>query len=130
MPPKFQRIGLEVNYLDGTHLDRFSKYELGFFGTQRVHGIRSGSVRAEKMTLTHLTYGFVFSDQFRIESYYDYALVTDRTAGYDREPFQGVGIGGQTIGPWGTLLRLDLGKTIGRNAQNGFVANVVFLKLF
>jgi len=128
--PKFQRIGLEVNYLDGTHLDRFSKYELGFFGTQRVHGIRSGSVRAEKMTLTHLTYGFVFSDQFRIESYYDYALVTDRTAGYDREPFQGVGIGGQTIGPWGTLLRLDLGKTIGRNAQNGFVANVVFLKLF
>jgi len=128
--PKFQRIGLEVNYLDGTHLDRFSKYELGFFGTQRVHGIRSGSVRAEKMTLTHLTYGFVFSDQFRIESYYDYALVTDRTAGYDREPFQGVGIGGQTIGPWGTLLRLDLGKTIGRNAQSGFVANVVFLKLF
>ncbi len=128
--PKFQRIGVEVNYLDGTHLDRFSKYELGFFGTQRVHGIKSGSVRAEKMTLGHLTYGFVFSDQFRIESYYDYALVTDRTAGYDREPFQGVGIGGQTIGPWGTLVRLDIGKTIGRNAQSGFVANVVVLKLF
>ncbi|HEX3582564.1 MAG TPA: hypothetical protein VH087_12430 [Thermoanaerobaculia bacterium] len=128
--PKFQRIGVELNYLDGTHLDRFSKYELGFFGTQRVHGIRSGSVRAEKMTLGHLTYGFVFSDQFRIEAYYDYALVTDRTAGYDREPFQGVGIGGQTVGPWGTLVRLDIGKTIGRNAQNGFVANVVLLKLF
>jgi hypothetical protein len=128
--PKFQRIGLEVNYLDGTHLDRFSKYELGFFGTQRVHGIKSGSVRAEKMTLTHLTYGFVFSDQFRIESYYDYALVTDKTAGYHREPFQGVGIGGQTIGPWGTLVRLDVGKTVGRNAQNGFVADVVLLKLF
>ena len=73
---------------------------------------------------------FVFSDQFRIESYYDYALVTDRTAGYDREPFQGVGIGGQTIGPWGTLVRLDIGKTVGRNAQSGFVANVVLLKLF
>jgi hypothetical protein len=128
--PKFQRIGVEVNYLDGSHLDRFSKYELGFFGTQRVHGIKSGSVRAEKMTLGHLTYGFVFSDQFRIEAYYDHALVTDRTAGYSNEPFQGVGLGGQTIGPWGTLVRLDIGKTIGRNTQSGFVANVVLLKLF
>jgi hypothetical protein len=128
--PKFQRIGVEVNYLDGTHLDRFSKYELGFFGTQRVHGIKSGSVRAEKMALGHLTYGFVFSDQFRLEAYYDHALVTDRTAGYSNEPFQGVGIGGQTVGPWGTLVRLDIGKTIGRNTQSGFVANVVLLKLF
>jgi len=56
--------------------------------------------------------------------------VTDQQAGYQREPFQGVGIGGQTVGPWGTLVRLDLGKSIGRNAQNGFVANVVLLKLF
>ena len=46
------------------------------------------------------------------------------------EPFQGLGIAGQTVGPYGTLLRLDIGKTIGRNAQDGFVANVVFLKLF
>ena len=41
-----------------------------------------------------------------------------------------MGIAGQTIGPYGTLLRLDIGKMIGRNAQDGFVANVVFLKLF
>jgi hypothetical protein len=128
--PKFQRISVAVDYLDGQRLDRFSKYELGFFGSRRVHGIRSGSVRAEKAILTHLSYGFVFSDQFRLEAFYDHALIDDATAGYSREPFQGIGLAGQTIGPWGTLLRLDLGKTIGRNAQDGFVANVVFLKLF
>jgi len=128
--PKFQRLGLEVDYVGGQRLDRFSKYELGFFGQQRIHGIRSGSVRAEKAMMGHLSYGFVFSDQFRLEAFYDMGLITDRTAGYHREPFQGVGIGGQTIGPWGTLLRLDIGKTVGRNAQTGFVANVVFLKLF
>jgi len=27
-------------------------------------------------------------------------------------------------------VRLDIGKTVGRNRQNGFVADVVFLKLF
>lgn len=128
--PKFQRIGVELNYLDGQRLDRFSKYELGFFGSQRVHGIRSGSVRAEKMVLGHLSYGFVFSDQFRLEAFYDHALIDDAVAGYRREPFQGVGIAGQTVGPWGTLLRLDIGKSIGRNRDDGFVANVVFLKLF
>ena len=128
--PKFQRIGIDVNYLDGTRLDRFSKYELGFFGAQRVHGIRSGSVRAEKAIIGHLSYGFVFSQQFRLEAFYDHALIDDAAAGYRREPFQGVGIAGQTVGPYGTLVRLDVGKTIGRNAQDGFVANVVFLKLF
>ena len=128
--PKFQRISIELNYLDGQRLDRFSKYELGFFGSQRIHGIRSGSVRAEKAILGHLSYGFVFSDQLRLEAFYDHGLLDDRLAGYHREPFQGVGIAGQTVGPRGTLLRLDLGKTIGRNAQSGFVANVVVLKLF
>ena len=128
--PKFQRLGLEVDYASGQRLDRFSKYELGFFGSQRVHGIRSGSVRADKALITHVSYGFVFSDQFRLEAFYDHGLISDKTAGYDREPFQGLGIAGQTVGPWGTLLRLDIGKTVGRNRQNGFVADVVFLKLF
>jgi hypothetical protein len=128
--PKFQRIGLDLNYLDGQRLDRFSKYELGFFGSQRVHGVQSGSVRAERMIIGHLSYGFVFSEQFRLEAFYDHAVIDDATAGFKAEPFQGLGISGQTVGPWGTLLRLDIGKTIGRNAQDGFVANVVFLKLF
>jgi hypothetical protein len=128
--PKFQRIGVEVDYLDGQHLDRFSKYELGFFGSQRIHGFQSGSVRAEKATLGHLSYGFVFSQQFRLETFYDYGLLDDRASSLHHEPFQGVGVGGQTIGPYGTILRLDLGKSVGRNKQGGFVANVVFLKLF
>ena len=128
--PRFQRIGIDLNYLDGQRLDRFSKYELGFFGAQRVHGVQSGSVRAERAFIGHLSYGFVFSEQFRIEAFYDHAVLDDESAGFRREPFQGLGIAGQTVGPYGTLLRLDIGKTIGRNAQDGFVANVVFLKLF
>jgi hypothetical protein len=128
--PKFQRIGVALNYLDGQRLDRFSGYELSFFGSQSIHGIRSGSVRAEQAVLGHFSYGFVFSDQLRMEAFYDHGLIDDHIAGYHHEPFQGVGIAGQTVGPYGTLLRLDLGKTVGRNAQSGFVANVLFLKLF
>jgi hypothetical protein len=128
--PKFQRIGVEVDYMDGTRLDRFSQYGFGFFGAQRIHGIKSGSLLADRAILGHLSYGFVFSQQFRLEAFYDHGLIDNKLAGYQREPFQGLGIAGQTVGPYGTLLRLDIGKTIGRNAQKGFVADVVFLKLF
>lgn len=128
--PKFQRIGIELDYMDGRNLDRFSKYELGFFGTQRVRGIASGSVRAERAILGHLSYGFVISDLFRLEAFYDHALIDDSASALERAPFQGVGIAGQTVGPWGTLLRLDIGKSVGPNAQDDFVASVLFLKLF
>jgi hypothetical protein len=128
--PKFQRIGAEVDYMDGSNLDRFSQYGFGFFGAQRIHGIKSGSLLADRAILAHLSYGFVFSDQFRLEAFYDHGLIDNKLAGYHNEPFQGIGIAGQTVGPYGTLLRLDIGKTIGRNAQGGFVADVVFLKLF
>ncbi len=128
--PNFQRVGLELTYLGGENLDRFSKYELGPFGVMRVRGISSGSVRAEKAILGHLSYGLVFSQQFRLEAFYDHALIDDSTAGLRSEPFQGVGIGGQTIGPFGTILRIDIGKSVGRNAQDDFTANVIFLKLF
>jgi hypothetical protein len=128
--PKFQRIGAELDYLDGTRLDRFSQYGFGFFGAQRIHGIKSGSVLADRAILGHLSYGFVFSQQFRMEAFYDHGLIDNKLAGYRREPFQGLGVAGQTLGPYGTLLRVDIGKTVGRNAQNGFVADVVFLKLF
>ena len=128
--PKFQRISIDVNYLDGQRLDRFSKYSFGFFGAQRIHGVQSGSLQAESALLMHLSYGFVFSDQFRLESFYDQGFLNDAVSGYHHELFQGVGVAGQTVGPYGTLLRLDIGKTIGRNQQSGFVANVVFLKLF
>jgi len=128
--PKFQRIGVAANWVDGDHLDRFSKYELGFFGGERVRGVRSGSVRAEQAVFGHLSYGFVFSKQFRIESFYDIALVDDTTSGYSRERFQGVGLAGQTVGPWGTIVRFDLGRGIGTNAQGDVIASLVFLKLF
>ena len=127
--PNFQRLALEVDYLDGSNRDRFSKFDVGFFGAQRIRGVRSGSLRAEKALLGHISYGLVFSQQFRLEAFYDYGLFDDKASGYDREPFQGVGIAGQTLGPYGTLLRLDLGKTVGKNSQDDFVADIVVLKL-
>jgi hypothetical protein len=128
--PKFQRLGLEASYLDGRNLDRFSKFQLGFFGSARVRGIRSESVRAETAILGHVQYGLVLGDLLRVEAFYDAASIDDRSSGFDGEIFQGVGIGGQTVGPWGTIIRFDVGKSVGANRQDGLVGSILVLKIF
>ncbi|HUO87051.1 MAG TPA: hypothetical protein VM617_06645, partial [Thermoanaerobaculia bacterium] len=54
----FEKVGVELAYVDGEDLDRFSKYGFGFFGDTRVHGYQSGKVRAERAYLAHASYGF------------------------------------------------------------------------
>ena len=126
--PKFQKIGLELNYLDGTDLDRFSKYEFGFFAGTRVHGFQSNKVRAEEALAAHLTYGFDIGKVFRIEAIADAAWATDRINGLDRELLAGVGINGTFIGPWRTVVNLDVGVPV-EGPDDGFVLYLVFLKL-
>lgn len=128
--PNFQRVSAGVEWVGGNHLDRFSKYSIDFWGSTRVRGFSSQSVQAEEGWFGHFSYGLVISDQLRVESFYDLALLDDASSGLDGDLFQGVGLAGQTIGPWGTLVRFDVGKSIGDNAQDGFVASVLFLKLF
>jgi hypothetical protein len=127
--PKFQRLGIELSWFDGNDLDRFSKFELGSFGGERLRGVRSDSVRADTLFTGHLSYGFVVGDLFRLEGFYDAASVTDKASSLDGELFQGIGIGGQTVAPWGLLIRFDLGKTIGSTSQDGFTGTILFLKL-
>src|SRR4029079_9020560 len=99
----FQRLGLEVDYLDGNHLDRFSKYQFGFFGGTRVHGYQSGRVRAEEAILSHLTYGFEVGELLRLDAVADAAWATDKATGLDKELLGGVGLAGTFIGPWQTV---------------------------
>jgi hypothetical protein len=127
--PKFQKIGVELDYVDGQDLDRFSKYGFGFFGDTRVHGYPSGEVRAEQAYLGHLSYGFELGQVFRIEAVADVALATDPLAGLDEELLAGVGLQGTFMGPWQTVVNLDIGVPV-EGPADGFGAYLVFLKLF
>ncbi len=127
--PHFQKIGAEVNYLGGSDLDRFSKYEFGFFGASRVHGYQSDRVRATEVTAGHLSYGFEIGEAFRLEAVADAALATDEDAGLDQELLAGIGVNGTFLGPWQTVVNLDVGVPV-QGPDDGFVLYVVFLKLF
>jgi hypothetical protein len=127
--PKFRKIGLELDWSGGEHLDRFSKYQFGFFGSTRVHGYQIGKVRAEEAISAHATYGFELGNLLRLDAVGDAAWATDETSGLERELLAGVGVQGTFIGPWETLMSIDVGTPVA-GPDDGIVAYVVFLKLF
>lgn len=127
--PRFQKIGAEIDYVGGSDLDRFSKYQFGFFGGTRVHGYQSNRVRAEEALAAHLTYGFEIGEFLRLDAVADAAWATDELTGLDNELLAGVGLAGTFIGPWQTIVNLDVGAPVA-GPDDGFVLYLVFLKLF
>ncbi len=127
--PRFQKIGAEVDYVSGSDLDRFSKYQFGFFGSTRVHGYQSNRVRAEEAIATHLSYGFEIGEFLRLDAVGDVAWATDEATGLDNEMLAGVGLAGSFMGPWQTLVNLDVGVPVA-GPDDGFTMYLVFLKLF
>jgi hypothetical protein len=127
--PRFQKVGVELEYLGGENLDRFSKYEFGYFSDVRVHGYRSDRVRAEEAWATHLSYGFDIGSVFRVDAVGDVALATDELAGLEEELLAGAGIVGTFVGPWRTIVNLDVGVPVA-GPDSGFSAFIAFLKLF
>lgn len=125
----FRKVGLELDYASGSDLDRFSKYQFGFFGGTRVHGYQSNRVRATEVLAAHASYGFEIGQTFRLEGIADAAWATDEDTGLDNELLGGVGLQGTFIGPWQTVVNLDVGVPVA-GPDDGFVLYVVFLKLF
>ncbi len=125
----FRKIGLSLEYLGGSDLDRFSKYQFGFFGGTRVHGYQIGKVRAEEAYAAHASYGFELGQLLRLDAVVDAAWATDKASGLDNELLSGVGVTGTFMGPWETLINLDIGTPVA-GPDDGLVAYIVFLKLF
>lgn len=126
--PNFRKIGLEIDYVDGQDLDRFSKYGFGRFGDTRVHGFQSDKVRAERAYLLHASYGFELNELLRLDGIVDVASATDEAAGLDNELLVGLGVQGTFVGPWQTVVNIDLGVPV-EGPDDGFTAWLVFLKL-
>ncbi len=127
--PHFLKVGAEVEYVDGSNLDRFSKYEFGVFSSTRVHGYQSDKVRAEKALATHLTYGFDVGSVLRLDLVGDAAWATDEASGLDQELLAGLGLVGTVVGPWQTVINIDLGGAIA-GPDDGFSLLLTVLKLF
>jgi hypothetical protein len=129
--PGFRKLHVSLTYLDGSDLDRFSKYEFGAFSGNPLHGFKSGSVKTQTALLGSVSYGLNIEDIIRFEAIFDQAVVRDRQSGYDNTYFAGAGLLGSLNGPWqNSLLRFEVGVPVVSHGVRGFVLNLILLKLF
>jgi hypothetical protein len=127
--PKFFKVGAEIEYVGGERLDRFSKYQFGPFSDVRVRGYRSGLIRAEEAWATHFSYGFNLGEVFQLNLLGDLAWATDEATGLDNELLGGIGIAGNFVGPWSTIINVDIGKAV-VGPDDSITALIAILKLF
>jgi hypothetical protein len=126
--PKFRKFSAEIEYVDGEDLDRFSKYQFGFFSDVRVHGYQNDRVRAERAIAAHLSYGVNFGEVIRVELVGDAAIANDKLEGLEDELLAGLGLVGTFVGPWNTIVNLDLGVALD-GPDDGASFFIAFLKL-
>lgn len=127
--PKFRKIGVELEHLNGEDLDRFSSYDFGIFGDSSVGGYPSGLVRAEEASGIHLSYGISVGELFRVELEGDAVWASNEATGLDNELLAGIGLEGTLTLPWQMLVNFEIGQALDGPADS-IAARIVFLKLF
>lgn len=98
-------------------------------GRRSSSPIITGRTRAEEATLAHFSYGKNIGELFRLEGLVDMALASDEETGLDNELLAGLGVSGNFLGPWGTIVRVDAGVAVA-GPDDGFGIELLFLKLF
>ena len=76
-----------------------------------------------------MSYGIEMGELFRLQGLADTAWVTDEPNGLENEFVAGVGVAGTVIGPWQTIIRMDLGKAVA-GPDDGYTIFLTFLKLW
>ena len=107
----FHKIHLNAAYFGGQDLDRFSKYQFGFFDETRVHGVPSSGVRFSELGMLRGSYSFNLFEQYRLDLFLDQAFGNDPDLVSEWQPLTGLGVGFNMRGPWSTLIRGEVGKS-------------------
>ncbi|MFN7979028.1 MAG: sigma-E factor regulatory protein RseB domain-containing protein [Vicinamibacterales bacterium] len=105
-----QKVHLNAAYYGGSDLDRFSKYQFGFFDDNRIHGVPASGLRFGDLGMFRGSYSFNLFEQYRLDLFLDHALGRDTAISPAWQHVTGLGLGFNVRGPKGTMLRGDLGK--------------------
>jgi hypothetical protein len=110
--PKFQKIRGNASYLDGRDLDRFSRYQFSFFGGTRLNGFAGTGVRFDRGAIVRAGYSFNVFDVIQINANLERAIVEQDGSPDGRQNHTGVGLSGNFVGPWKTIIALSYGRAV------------------
>ncbi len=137
---KLQTASLDVQYLGGSGLDRFSQHEFSAFGGTRLPGFDGSGILFDEAALVRVAYGAQVAGLFGAQLQVGFGRTWNRDLpdavraefGKDSDHL-GVALTGNLPGPKGTLIRFDVGtalvSTDHADAEGSLVAQVLVLKM-
>jgi len=130
--PKFQNVTVDARYLKGWNLDRFSRFGFGFF-ENTVAGYGTSGVDGDEAVRLRLGYDIGVKNLFQINTTLDGARAWRDTSASEPVDIFGFGTAVNFIGPWKTLVRINLGYGFHSTleGEEGDVSGqILFLRLF
>jgi hypothetical protein len=110
--PRFQKLRGEIDVMDGDRLDRFSQYQFGMFGDDRLSGFSGSGVRFDRGAIARGGYSFNLFEAIRFDATVETARVELEAPGSEAESHTGVGLGGNVVGPWKTVFQVSWGYAL------------------
>jgi len=107
----FHKVHLNGAWFGGRDLDRFAKYQFGMFDDTRIHGVPASGARFEELGMLRGSYSFNILEQYRLDLFLEQAWGRDRVLDPAWQPITGIGAAVNLRAPWGTILRVDAGKS-------------------
>ena len=107
----FHKVHLNGAWFGGRDLDRFAKYQFGMFDDTRIHGVPASGARFEELGMMRGSYSFNIFEQYRLDLFLEQAWGRDRVLDAAWQPITGIGAAVNLRAPWGTILRVDAGKS-------------------
>jgi hypothetical protein len=101
----FTRLGAEIAYFSGQHLDRFSSYQPSLLGSPKIRGVGSSAISLESVAVLSLNAGFTILDFIRLDVYYNFARGQEIDSDGGPIDFQGMELDFGTIGPWSSYIQ-------------------------
>jgi hypothetical protein len=108
----FQKIRAELSYLDGQNLDRFSRYQFSLFGGDRLSGFSGSGLRFDRGGIARASYSFNVFEAVRFNAGLETARVETKGSDVGFQSFTGLGLSGNVIGPWQTVISLSYGYAL------------------
>ena len=131
--PKFQKVRMEVNLVDGTDLDRFSRFQFSLFGATRLNGFAGSGVRFDSGRIARAGYSFNLLEAIRFDAIVESAWVREDGSMLGTQNHGGFGIAANFVAPWKLAFSVGYGRALWSDireleGQDEFL--IVVLRLF
>jgi len=128
----FQNLTVDLRYLKGWNLDRFSQFGFGFY-ENRVSGFGTSGIGADEAIRLRLGYDVGIKNIFQLTSSLDGARAWLKDTQDEPSDLLGIGLGVNFVGPWKTFMRVKLGYGLYSNVpeeEGEFTGQILFLRMF